>query len=30
MASVIDRFAAYRKGRKHIREALSLDNPNFW
>jgi hypothetical protein len=30
MANVIERFSEYRKERRHIREALRLDNQNFW
>lgn len=30
MVSVIERFSEYRKERKHIRDALRLDNQNFW
>jgi hypothetical protein len=30
MANLIDKYIEYRKERKHIREVLSPDNPNFW
>jgi hypothetical protein len=30
MANPMRRYVEYRKERKHIREALSLENDNFW
>jgi hypothetical protein len=30
MANLIDKFSDYRKERKHIKEILSLNNPDFW
>lgn len=30
MANVWERLVEYRKERKHIREALSPENQNFW
>lgn len=30
MANVWERYVEYRKERKHIRDTLSLDNPDFW
>lgn len=30
MANVLQHFVEYRKERKHIREALSPENDNFW
>jgi hypothetical protein len=29
MANLIEKFSDYRKERRHIRDALRLDNPNF-
>jgi len=30
MSNVWERFSEYRRERKHIRETLRLDNPEFW
>jgi hypothetical protein len=30
MANPIQRFQQYRQERRHIRDALRLDNDNFW
>ncbi len=30
MANLFDKFTDYRKERKHIKEVLSLDSPDFW
>jgi hypothetical protein len=30
MANLFDQYREYRKERKHIRQALSLENDNFW
>jgi hypothetical protein len=30
MGSPLQRFKEYRQERRHIREALRLDNDNFW
>jgi hypothetical protein len=30
MANLIDKLSEYRKERRHIKEALRLDNPDFW
>jgi uncharacterized protein YjiS (DUF1127 family) len=30
MANPLQRYKEYRQERRHIREALSLDNDNFW
>jgi hypothetical protein len=30
MPSPLEKFIDYRKERKHIREALSPENQNFW
>jgi hypothetical protein len=30
MANLLERINEYRNERKHIREKLRLDNPDFW
>lgn len=30
MANLVDKFNDYRKERKHVKDALRLDNQNFW